>query len=51
MAEKPALTKYFKGDIFFTFNNPKFKILQPELPTVYWYSIKKGVSEKPWFMK
>jgi len=50
MMEKQAITEDFKDDIFFTYNEPKFKIILPELPMLYLHSIKPGTAKKPWFM-
>jgi long-chain acyl-CoA synthetase len=50
LAERPVLTEALKGMIFFTYNDPKFRPIMPELPTVYWHSIKPGTTAKPWFL-
>jgi hypothetical protein len=49
-AEKSILAQRFKGNIFFTYSSLNLKFLLPDLPTVYWFSIKKGISERPWFI-
>jgi long-chain acyl-CoA synthetase len=48
--ERAALTKALAGTIFFTYNDPKFHPVMPDLPTVFWHSTKPGTSAKPWFM-
>lgn len=50
MIDKPLLTAALKGSIFFTYNAPKFRMILPELPLVYWHSTKPGTAAKPWFL-
>ena len=39
------------GSIFITFNGSEFRCLFPErLPIFYMYSLRRGVSVKPWFL-
>ncbi len=48
--DRQVLTRHLDGCIFFTYGEPEFRGIQPELPVVFWYSLKKGVSERPWFI-
>lgn len=48
--EKKHLEKEFKDYIFLTYNNPVFREILPDLPTLYIYS-RKGFSEPPWLNK
>jgi hypothetical protein len=51
MIEKRAVQFAFPHSIFITFNGSEFRAIFPErLPIFYMYSIKRGVSIKPWFM-
>jgi hypothetical protein len=51
MVEKRAVELAFPHSIFITFNGSKFRCLFPDkLPIFYMYSMKRGVSIKPWFM-
>lgn len=51
MAEREAVAQYCGGKtIFFTYNDPGYKIVHPALPAIYIYSIKPGFSDKPWFL-
>jgi acyl-CoA synthetase (AMP-forming)/AMP-acid ligase II len=50
MMERQAVTDFLKNAIFFTYNDPKFRIVLPELPMLYLHSIKPGTGKKPWFM-
>lgn len=50
IAERGMLSAALAGTIFFTYNDPKFRIIQPELPTVHLHSTKPGTTAKPWFM-
>jgi acyl-CoA synthetase (AMP-forming)/AMP-acid ligase II len=50
IAERGMLSAALAGTIFFTYNDPKFRIIQPDLPTVHLHSIKPGTTAKPWFM-
>ena len=45
--EKRYLEKEFKNHIFLTYNNPLFREILPNMPTLYIYS-KKGFSRPPW---
>lgn len=48
--EKEQVAKKFSDHIFLTYNSSEMNSLFPlELPIFYMYSLKKGVSEKPWF--
>jgi long-chain acyl-CoA synthetase len=51
MKERKPIAGYFKGSIFFTFSPPRSRPILPELPTVYWHSMKRGTSVKPWFVE
>jgi len=51
MVEKQAVEMFFPHSIFVTFNNSQFRELFPELlPVFYMYSMRKGISVKPWFV-
>jgi hypothetical protein len=52
MVERRAVEVVFPTSIFITFNGSEYRELFPaSLPVFYMYSIKKGVSEKPWFAR
>jgi L-tyrosine isonitrile synthase len=52
MAEKRAVEIAFPRSIFITFNGSRLRILFPKrLPIFYMYSLRRGVSVKPWFFK
>jgi L-tyrosine isonitrile synthase len=51
MLEKQAVGLEFPRSIFITFNNAEFRELFPDmLPVFYMYSLRKGISVKPWFI-
>jgi len=51
MVEKCAVGIAFSRSIFVTFNGSDFRCLFPErLPIFYMYSLRRGVSVKPWFL-
>jgi L-tyrosine isonitrile synthase len=51
MVEKRAVEIAFPRSIFITFNGSEFRCLFPErLPIFYMYSLRRGVSVKPWFL-
>jgi len=51
MVEKRAVEIAFPRSIFVTFNGSEFRCLFPEqLPIFYMYSLRRGVSVKPWFL-
>jgi hypothetical protein len=51
MIEKRAVEIAFPGSIFVTFNGSEFSALFPErLPVFHMYSLKRGISVKPWFL-
>jgi hypothetical protein len=51
MIEKRAVERAFPGSIFVTFNGSKLRSLFPDrLPVFYMYSLRRGVSIKPWFL-
>jgi acyl-CoA synthetase (AMP-forming)/AMP-acid ligase II len=50
LTERGMVTEALRGAIFFTYNDPKLRVIQPDLPTVYWHSLKPGTSAKPWFL-
>jgi hypothetical protein len=51
MVEKRAVELAFPNAIFITFNGSKFRNLFPQhLPIFYMYSLRRGVSVKPWFL-
>ena len=45
--EKAIFEGLFSKDIFFTYNNPKYKELFPNLPVLYLFA-RKGKSAPPW---
>jgi len=50
MVEKRAVETAFPHSIFITFNGGKLRCLFPKrLPIFYMYSLRRGVSIKPWF--
>jgi L-tyrosine isonitrile synthase len=51
MIEKRAVEIAFPGSIFVTFNGSEFSALFPDrLPVFHMYSLKRGISVKPWFL-
>jgi len=51
MVERRAVELKFPRSIFVTFNGSKFRGLFPKsLPIFYMYSLRRGVSVKPWFL-
>jgi hypothetical protein len=51
MIEKRAVEIAFPRSIFVTFNGSEFSALFPDrLPVFHMYSLKRGVSVKPWFL-
>ena len=51
MIEKRAVEFAFPRSIFITFNGSEFRSLLPKsLPIFYMYSLRRGVSVKPWFL-
>lgn len=51
MIEKQAIEFAFPSAIFVTFNGSEFRCLFPDdLPIFYMYSLRRGVSAKPWFL-
>lgn len=51
MVEKCAVELEFPDAIFITFSGSELRELFPErLPVFYMYSVRKGVSVKPWFI-
>jgi len=48
--EKEMLEKEFGDSIFHTFSDSKSRNVMPNLPTQYFYSIKRGRSDCPWFV-
>jgi L-tyrosine isonitrile synthase len=52
MVEKRAVETAFPRSIFITFNGSRLRVLFPKrLPIFYMYSLRRGVSVKPWFFK
>lgn len=47
--ESKLLGKEYSNQIFMTYSPPHYRILYPDLPTVYLYSEKKGSCVVPWF--
>jgi L-tyrosine isonitrile synthase len=51
MVERKAVEHAFPSSIFVTFNGSRVKWLFPEtLPIFYMYSLRRGTSDKPWFL-
>jgi hypothetical protein len=51
MVERRAVEQAFPSSIFVTFNGSKLRELFPKsLPIFYMYSLRRGVSVKPWFL-
>ena len=51
MREKRAVQSACPHSIFLTFNGSKLRCLfPPQLPIFYMYSLRRGVSVKPWFL-
>ena len=51
MIEKRAVERAFPDSIFITFNGSEFRgLFPPNLPIFYMYSLRKGISIKPWFL-
>jgi hypothetical protein len=51
LIEKRVVELYFPGSIFVTFNNSELRSLFPSgLPIFYMFSVRHGVSDKPWFL-
>ena len=52
MVEKLAVEREFPDAIFITFSGSDLRELFPErLPIFYMYSVRKGISVKPWFIE
>ena len=51
MEESKILEKEFKNQIFMTYSQPHYRMLYPNLPTIYLYSDRKGSCAVPWFRK
>jgi L-tyrosine isonitrile synthase len=51
LIEQRVVERAFPGSIFITFNGSKMRCLFPkQLPIFYMYSLRRGVSIKPWFL-
>jgi hypothetical protein len=51
MIEKRAVQHAFPRSIFVTFNGSEYRALFPErMPIFYMYSLRRGISVKPWFL-
>src|SRR5262245_39449058 len=51
MLEKRAVERAFPRSIFVTFSGSELRSLFPKnLPIFYMYSVRRGVSSKPWFL-
>jgi hypothetical protein len=51
MVEKQVVERAFAHAIFVTFNGSEMRNLFPaQLPIFYMYSVRHGVSDKPWFL-
>jgi hypothetical protein len=49
LAEQPMLTNRFHRHIWLTYNDPDVSDALPDLPHVYLFSYRSGVSSRPWF--
>jgi L-tyrosine isonitrile synthase len=51
LIEQRVVEQAFPGSVFITFNGSKMRCLFPKLlPIFYMYSLRRGVSIKPWFL-
>ncbi len=51
MLERKVMEREFPHSIFVTFNGSQLKSLFPEsLPIFYMFSLRHGISDKPWFL-
>ncbi len=51
MVERKVMEHAFPRSIFVTFNGSQLKSLFPEsLPILYMFSLRHGISDKPWFL-
>jgi len=50
LIENKFMEKEFSDYIFLTYNSPALNNLLPKLPKFYMHSLRKGKSEKPWFI-
>lgn len=51
MVERQVMGQVFPRSIFVTFNGSQLRRLFPEhLPIFYMYSVRHGISDKPWFL-
>jgi len=51
MVERKVMERAFQRSIFITFNGSRFRCLFPgTLPIFYMFSLRHGVSDKPWFL-
>jgi len=51
MVERKVMERSFPRSIFVTFNGSQLKSLFPEsLPIFYMFSLRHGISDKPWFL-
>lgn len=48
--EKGILEEEFKDAIFHTFTDSGMRSVLPSMPTLYFYGIKRGRSDAPWFV-
>lgn len=51
LIEQRVIERAFPGAIFVTFNGSEMRFLFPrQLPIFYMYSLRRGISVKPWFL-
>lgn len=51
MLERKVMERAFPCSIFVTFNGSRLRSLFPDaLPTFYMFSLRHGISDKPWFL-
>lgn len=50
-AERKALEETYRNAIFFTYGLDQEKIFLPSRPIMHIFSLKKGISQRPWFME
>jgi len=49
--EKDMLEKEFPNFLYLTSGDNRMTSIEPDIPTMWVYSIKKNFSKKPWFLK
>lgn len=49
LLDRRVIKHFFSGYIHLTYNRPSLSFLQPDLLTLYVWSLKKGRSQAPWY--